>query len=105
MRKKRRWYAENGYGDSPYISERMSDYRIQELWEFSILDWLHSAAEEELPDGQKELGEIGRELRELREKAMRKQWSGFMRFFHKQSCQRKAPQAHFLRMARLKGYV
>ena len=69
MRKKRKWYAENGYGDSPYISERMSDYRIQELWEFSILDWLHSDAEEELPDGQKELGEIGRELRELREKS------------------------------------
>ena len=27
-----------------------------------------------------------------------------MRFFHKQFSQRKAPEAHFLRMARLKGY-
>lgn len=65
----RKWCAENGYGDSPYISDRMSDYRLQELWEFSILDWLHSATEEELPDGQKELGEIGRELRKLRERS------------------------------------
>ena len=81
MRKKRRWYAENGYGDSPYISERMSDYRIQELWEFSILDWLHSAAEEELPDGQKELGEIGRELRAMRKKSSREAEERFLNIF------------------------
>ena len=55
--------------DYPYTADSMERCRLDGAFELSIIDWLHPASEEELPEEQKELAKIGRELRELREKS------------------------------------
>lgn len=67
------WYNYMGYmegredGKTPVFTVRNMGYHGAELHEeFGILDWLHSASGEELPEEQKALGEIAGEISDIR---------------------------------------
>lgn len=68
------WYNYMGYmergkdGEMPaYTVRNMGYHTVDCSLEFSVLDWLHSACEEELSEEQKALGEIAGEIGGIRE--------------------------------------
>lgn len=69
-----RWYNYMGYmeredgSEIPVFTARnMGCHDIEFHENFSVLDWLHSASEEELPEEQKALGAIAGEISSIRE--------------------------------------
>lgn len=61
-------YGGTGYNGSPYDLEDLSYDNISGFYELGVMDWLHPASEEELPEEQKILAEIGRKLQGLKGK-------------------------------------
>ncbi len=67
--------------DYPYTADMMGRSRLDDAWELAVMDWLYSASEEELPEEQKELAEIGRELRAIREENSEEAEKQFLEIF------------------------